>query len=190
MHSLGAIQPNRRCVVNHDRVCWRRRCCGGDWHEPRVEAGGAGHVHCNGLTGLREGGLCHGVVVGRELELYHVADIGLDIVRAVGQGAVCVADFHDMYGDLAGRHRSHGGGGCCCSESSADAQSRQGERCELHIGGLTKIQIQILNECGDMYKASSAVSCWPTIKITRSAGNVSVHLRPNEVKKEKNKRNR
>ena len=115
MHSLGAIQPNRRCVVNHDRVCWRRRCCGGDWHEPRVEAGGARHVHCDGLTGLREGGLCHGVVVGRELELYHVADIGLDIVRAVGQGAVCVADFHDMYGDLAGRHRSHGGGGCCCS---------------------------------------------------------------------------
>jgi len=28
--------------------------------------------------------LCHGVVVGRELELHHVANIGLDIVWAVG----------------------------------------------------------------------------------------------------------
>lgn len=72
------------------------------------------------------------------------------------------------------------------TESRADAQSRQGEGCELHIDGLTKTQI--LNECGDMYKASSAVSCWPTIKITRSEGNVSIHSRPNEVKEEKNKR--
>jgi hypothetical protein len=73
------------------------------------------------------------------------------------------------------------------TESRADAQSRQGEGCELHIDGLTKIQI--LNECGDMYmNASSAVSCWPTIKITRSEGNVSIHLRPNKVKEEKNER--
>lgn len=101
MHSLRAINPNRVRGVDHDRV--RRRCrrAARHGHETAVETSCAGCVHGDGLARLREGGLCHGVVVGRELELHHVADGGFDVVGRVGEGAVCAADFHDVHDDLA-----------------------------------------------------------------------------------------
>lgn len=38
------------------------------------------------------------MVVGRELELYHVADGGFDVVGEVGEGAVGGADLDDVDG--------------------------------------------------------------------------------------------
>lgn len=88
MASLRAIDPDRRRAVNHNAVCRRRRGRGTDGHEARVEALGAGRVERDGLAGLRKGGLRDGVVVGRELELHHVADVGFDVVGRVAERAI------------------------------------------------------------------------------------------------------
>ena len=52
------------------------------------------------------------------------------------------------------------------TKSAADAQGRECESCELHIGGDEKDpDLSKMNECLYEVKASSAVSCWPTIKV-------------------------
>jgi hypothetical protein len=52
------------------------------------------------------------------------------------------------------------------TKGAADAQGREGESCELHVGGDEKDpDLSKTNECGIEVKASSAVSCWPTIKV-------------------------
>ena len=52
------------------------------------------------------------------------------------------------------------------TKGAANAQGREGESCELHFGGDEKDpDLSKANECGIEVKASSAVSCWPTIKV-------------------------
>ena len=83
MATLRAVEPDGRCVINHDGVC---RCRGRGaryGHEARVETHRAWGVQRDRLAWLREGGLCNGVVVGRELELHHVADVRLNVVGRV-----------------------------------------------------------------------------------------------------------
>jgi len=97
MASLRAINPNRSRVINRNSVCGRGRGRGTDGHEAGVETNSARRVESDGLAGLCEGRLSDSVVVGRELELDHVAYRGFDVVGAVGEGAVCVADLHDVH---------------------------------------------------------------------------------------------
>jgi hypothetical protein len=115
--ALRAIDPDRRRVVNHNRISGRCRRGARYWHETAVETLRAWGVHGDRLAGLREGGLRDGVVVGRELELHKVADVGFDVVGGVGKRPVGVADFHGVHDDLAGGGADRGGGGgggCCC----------------------------------------------------------------------------
>ncbi len=81
MLGLGAVDPYRRSIVNHDGVCWCGCRGGGHGHETRVEAHCTGGVQGDRLAWLREGRLRDGMVVGGKLELNHVAYIGLDVVR-------------------------------------------------------------------------------------------------------------
>lgn len=80
MLGLRAVDPYWRRVVDHDGICWRCRGRSRHRHEARVETRCAGLVQSDRLAWLGEGGLRDGVVVGRELELHHVADVRLDVV--------------------------------------------------------------------------------------------------------------
>ena len=80
MAGLRAVDPDGRRVINHDGVCRCRRRGAGYGHEAGVETDCAGHVERDRLAWLCKGGLCDGVVIGRELELHHVADVGFDVV--------------------------------------------------------------------------------------------------------------
>jgi hypothetical protein len=80
MLGLGAVDPYGRCIVDHDSVCW---CCcrgSGHGHKAGVETYCAWGVQGEGLARLGKGGLSDGMVGGRELELHHVADFGLNVV--------------------------------------------------------------------------------------------------------------
>jgi len=125
MLALGAVEPHRLCVLDHDSVGGRVSGCGRDGHEARVDTGDVG-VHGNRLARLVEGGLCDGVICRRKLKLHHVAFSRGKRVRGVLEGSICAADFDDMDGDTAG------GVGC---KGAADAQSGECESSKVHDDG-------------------------------------------------------
>lgn len=79
MLSLTAVQPDWLRVVDHNSVSRGSciRCL--DGHEARVDTRYVASCR-DGRTWLCKGGLCDGVVVGCELELYHVSHRSFDIV--------------------------------------------------------------------------------------------------------------
>lgn len=95
MLALRAVQPEGRLARDHDGVGRHGGVGRGHGHEARPEASpnvGAGQ----GLAGRIEGRLRDGVVLGRELELHHVADGGFEVLGGVGEGAVQGADADDV----------------------------------------------------------------------------------------------
>jgi len=152
MLSLGAVKPHGSRVVNLNGVCRSLGCSCCYWHEARVDTGDVG-VEGNRLARGIEGRLSDCVVCGRELELHHISNCGCDRVGRVCERSICVSDLDNVDCDS-------------CSKGAADAQGREGESCELHIGDDEKgPDLSKTNECGDEIKASSAVSYWPTIKL-------------------------
>jgi hypothetical protein len=111
MLSLRTIQPDRRGVVDLNRICRRRLRRSSHRHESRIDTHCAWAIQSDGLAWLIEGGLRDGVVGGRELELYHISYCRDDAVGGVGQCAVRIADLDDVDCDAAGCGDG-GGGGC------------------------------------------------------------------------------
>ena len=97
MLCLTAIDPHRHRVVNHNSISWCRRAACRDRHETRVETRCVA-VHRERLAWLIERRLSDGVVVWRKLELYHISDVGFDVIWEVGECAVCISDFDDVNG--------------------------------------------------------------------------------------------
>lgn len=96
--ALGAVQPDGLRVVDHDGV-------GGDHARllgrgcglvAGVEAGDVGHDGADGSARLVECRLCHGVVACHELELHHLARVGLDVVWRVHERVVGSGDGDDL----------------------------------------------------------------------------------------------
>jgi hypothetical protein len=102
MLGFRTVDPHWFCVVDEDGVGWDGHVCGGDGHEAGEDAGYVGAVHADRLAGVVEVGLRDGVVLGHELELYHVTLGSGDVVGAVGEGTVGVAHRYDMNHYLAG----------------------------------------------------------------------------------------
>jgi len=75
------------------------------------------------------------VVCGRELELDHVSNCGSDGVGRVCESSICISDLDNV--DCSS-----------CCKGAADAQGRECECCELHIGGDEKDPgLSKMNEC-------------------------------------------
>jgi len=119
MLSLTAIHPNRRRIVNLDCIGGRVGRCIGGRHESTEEASNSGIVHRDRLAWLIEGRLGDGVVRGRKLKLYHIADGSHDVVGGESERSGGRAtNANDVYGDTA----------CCCWEGSQLLRQEKGEQ--------------------------------------------------------------
>lgn len=101
MLALRTVEPGGGGAVDENGVGWGRGVGGGDGHEARVDAGHTVVVERDGLAGVVEVGLGHGVVLGVELELDHVAYVGFEVVGGECEGSIA-SDVDDVGCDRGG----------------------------------------------------------------------------------------
>lgn len=99
VHALCAVDPDWGGVVDEDAESrghpgGRASRCG---LEARVEASDVGAVLSDGLAGLGEGRLGHGVVSASKLELYDVSDGSGNLLGGECLSAVCTDGDHDHF---------------------------------------------------------------------------------------------
>lgn len=110
MRGLRTVRPYGLLVLDHDGVGGdhAHSLAGRDQLVARVEAGrisaGSGHWSARGV----EAGLDDTVVTGSELELDHVSNRGVELLRAELERPVAVARYRDDVQSLSGGHTRKG----------------------------------------------------------------------------------
>ena len=137
--ALRAVVPDRCSGVDHESIGGHLLCSRGHELKAGEEACGVRHDHVDWHAWVGKGGLCDGVVAASELELHHVAHVGLDVVRAKHELlARAVRDGDDMHrGSAPFRHGAAGHGSGCTRhlcKGTAGKEEGGGDRAEMHLG--------------------------------------------------------